>query len=216
MIKYVLFDLDGTLTDPAEGIVKAIKYSLEKLSFSKYDEKILSMFIGAPLVLAYEKYFGFSEEKARNAVSLYRKYYNTTGVFENYVYEGIHQLLSKLNNDGYITMIATLKPTKTARRVLEHFDLAKYFSFVIGSDPNKTNEEKTDIIAAAIKTTGETDRSKIVMVGDRMHDMLGAKQNNIDSIGVLYGYGSREELAEAGAKHIAENADEIYRIIKNK
>ena len=215
MIKYVFFDLDGTLTDPAEGIIKAIKYSLDKLNWSEYDDSILPMFIGAPLAKAYRDYLGFSEEKSCRAVSLFREYYNTTGIFENYVYEGIQPLLEKLHEDGYTTLVATLKPTPTAIRVLDHFEMTRFFSDIIGSDPNKTKEEKSDIIAAAVNAVGAPDRTQIVMVGDRKHDMLGAVANRIDSIGVLYGYGSREELTVAGAKHIAETAEDIYRIIKN-
>ena len=215
MKKYILFDLDGTLTDPAEGIIKSIKYSLEKLEFNDYDESILTQFIGAPLAKAYGKYFGFDEEKSKLAVSLYREYFNVTGIFENYVYDGIPELLEKLHADGYTLAVATLKPTGAAKRILEHFDLAKFFTLVEGSDPNKTNEGKADIIANAISALNIEDKSVAVMTGDREHDMLGSSQNGIDSIGVLYGYGSREEVTNAGAKMIAETAADVYDLIKN-
>ena len=216
MKKYILFDLDGTLTDPAEGIIKSIKYSLEKLEIKEYDESILTQFIGAPLAKAYGKYFGFDEEKAKYAVSLYREYFNETGIFENYIYDGIPELLEKLYNDGYTLAVATLKPTEAAKRILAHFDLAKYFTLVAGSDPTKTNETKADIIANAIKMLNIEDKSLAAMVGDREHDMFGSTDNGIDSIGILYGYGGEEELTNAGAKMIAKTAADVYDLIKNK
>ena len=214
MKKYILFDLDGTLTDPAEGIIKSIKYSLSKLEIKDYDESILTQFIGAPLAKAYAKYFGFDEDKAKYAVTLYREYFNQTGIFENYIYDGIPELLEKLFNDGYTLAVATLKPTEAAKRILEHFGLAKYFTIIAGSDPNKTSEGKADIISNAIEMLSIEDKTLAVMVGDREHDMLGATQNGIDSIGVLYGYGSIEELSKAGAKMLAKTAADVYDLIK--
>ncbi len=213
MKKYILFDLDGTLTDPAEGIIKSIKYSLEKLDVKQYDEEILTQFIGAPLVQAYSQYFGFDEEKAKKAVELYREYFTPTGIFENFVYDGISELLKRLCDNGYILAVATLKPTVAAKRILEHFDLAKYFVLVSGSDPNKTNETKSDIIANAIAALNIKDKSLAVMTGDRKHDMLGAAINGIDSIGVLYGYGGKEELSSAGAKFTAQTPADVFDIV---
>ena len=214
MKRFIIFDLDGTLTEPEQGIVASVKYSLEKLGISDYDESELHTFIGAPLAQAYKDRFGFSEEKAKEAVSLFREYYNPKGIFENYVYSGIPQLLSRLFEDGFTLAVATLKPTLASNRVLEHFGLKKYFTVIAGSDPARTDEVKADIIGNALESLGVKDRAQAVMVGDRKHDILGAAENGIDSVGVLYGHGTKEELEAAGAKNLASTADELYETIR--
>ncbi|MBQ6172223.1 MAG: HAD hydrolase-like protein [Clostridia bacterium] len=215
MKKYILFDLDGTLTDPQEGIVNSVKYSLEKLGITKYDENSLPSFIGAPLSQAYTEYFGFTEEKAKEAIRLFREYYTPKGIFENHVYPGVKNMLSKLYSKEYTLAVATLKPTPTSVRVLEHFGLNKYFTFICGSDLQRTDEVKADIIKNAAALLNIKDNSLAVMVGDRKHDILGAAANGLDCIGVLYGHGSREELEKAGAHMFAHNAEDVYDIIES-
>ncbi len=215
MKKYIFFDLDGTLTDPQEGIVNSVKYSLEKLGIADYDEKTLPSFIGAPLSQAYKEHFGFSEEKATEAIALFREYYNPKGIFENRVYRGVENLLSRLCKNGYALAVATLKPTPASNRVLEYFGLKKYFTAVCGSDLKRTDEVKADIIKNALCALEVNNKSLAVMVGDRKHDFIGAQQNGIDCICVLYGHGSREELENAGAKMLAETPEDAYGIIES-
>ncbi|MBQ6053105.1 MAG: HAD hydrolase-like protein [Clostridia bacterium] len=215
MKKYILFDLDGTLTEPQEGIVNSVKYSLEKLGITNYNEKTLPTFIGAPLSQAYKEHFGFSDEKAKEAITLFREYYTPKGIFENRVYNGVEILLSRLCESGYTLAVATLKPTPASCRVLEYFGLKKYFTAVCGSDPERTDEVKADIIKNALAALEVKSKSLAVMVGDRKHDFIGAKQNGIDCICVLYGHGSREELESAGAKMFADTAEDVYGIIES-
>ncbi len=215
MKKYILFDLDGTLTDPREGIVNSVKYSLEKLGITDYDEESLPSFIGAPLSQAYKEHFGLTEEKTKEAIRLFREYYTPKGIFENFVYPGVENLLSRLYGKGYILAVATLKPTPTSVRVLEHFGLKQYFTFVCGSDLQRTDEVKADIIKNAVTLLNIKDKSLAVMVGDRKHDILGAAANGIDCIGVLYGHGNRTELENAGARMFAGTAKDVFEIIKS-
>jgi phosphoglycolate phosphatase len=215
MKKYILFDLDGTLTEPQQGIVNSVKYSLEKLGIKDYNESILPSFIGAPLSQAYKEYFGLSEEKATEAIRLFREYFNPKGIFENHVYPGVEDLLSRLYSDGYTLAVATLKPLPATLRVLEHFGLKKYFTEVCGSDLKRTDEVKADIIGNAVSALGIKDKNLAVMVGDRKHDLIGAKENGIDCICVLYGHGSKEELENAGAVLFAETAQDVYGIIES-
>lgn len=215
MKKYILFDLDGTLTDPREGIVNSVKYSLEKLGITDYDEESLPSFIGAPLSQAYKEHFGFTEEKTKEAIRLFREYYTPKGIFENFVYPGVENLLSRLYGKGYILAVSTLKPTPTSVRVLEHFGLKQYFTFVCGSDLQRTDEVKADIIKNAVTLLNIKDKSLAVMVGDRKHDILGAAANGIDCIGVLYGHGNRTELENAGARMFAGTAKDVFEIIES-
>lgn len=215
MKKYILFDLDGTLTDPREGIVNSVKYSLEKLGITDYDEESLPSFIGAPLSQAYKEHFGFTEEKTKEAIRLFREYYTPKGIFENFVYPGVENLLSRLYGKGYILAVATLKPTPTSVRVLEHFGLKQYFTFVCGSDLQRTDEVKADIIKNAVTLLNIKDKSLAVMVGDRKHDILGAAANGLDCIGVLYGHGNRTELENAGARMFAGTAKDVFEIIES-
>ena len=215
MKKYILFDLDGTLTDPREGIVNSVKYSLEKLGITDYDEESLPSFIGAPLSQAYKEHFGFTEEKTKEAIRLFREYYTPKGIFENFVYPGVENLLSRLYGKGYILAVATLKPTPTSVRVLEHFGLKQYFTFVCGSDLQRTDEVKADIIKNAVTLLNIKDKSLAVMVGDRKHDILGAAANGIDCIGVLYGHGNRTELENAGARMFAGTSKDVFEIIES-
>lgn len=209
----VLFDLDGTLTDPGEGITNSVIYSLKKYNIQIKDRTELYKFIGPPLHESYEKYFNFSKEEAKNAVEYYREYYKDIGIFENKLYGGIKELLCDLKNSGFCLGVATSKPKVFAERILKYFDIAQYFSFISGANLDGSRTKKEDVISDALDLCGAESISSIIMVGDRKYDILGAKKFGIDSIGVLFGYGSKEELENAGATFIAEKVRDIFSIV---
>ncbi len=211
--KYILFDLDGTLTDPKEGITKSVAYALKSYGILVEDLDSLCKFIGPPLKDSFVKYYGFSEEQGYEAVERYREYFRPHGVYENKVYEGVANLLSELVQAGKKIVLATSKPTVFAKVILEHFDLDKYFTCVIGSELDGTRVKKAEVIAYALEQAGVTDKSKVLMVGDREHDIIGAKENGIASMGVLYGYGDRVEHETAGADYIVETVEELMKYL---
>ena len=209
MYDYFLFDLDGTLTDPGLGITNSVAYALEKYHISVKDRRELYPFIGPPLWRSFSEFYGFDEKQTRQAIVYYREYFGEKGLFENEVYAGIPDVLAALKQAGKTLLVATSKPEIYTNRILEHFDLARYFDVVAGATMDETRNEKADIIAYALKQIADADPSKIVMIGDRKFDILGARENGIDSIGVLYGYGSRAELEEAQATYIAEEPEDV-------
>ena len=211
--KYILFDLDGTLTDSAPGSTASVKYALEKSGEPVPDYPVLCKFIGPPLLYGFMNFCGMSEERAEKAVGYYREYYGVKGIFESELYPGIKELLSQLFSSNKKVILATSKPEVFAVKILEHFGISDYFYFTAGATLDKTRTEKADVIAYALKSAGVTDRRKAVMVGDRFHDIDGAKANGIRSVGVLYGFGSRKELENAGADFIAMDTNELYRIL---
>ncbi len=209
----ILFDLDGTLTDPGIGITNSVMYALGKYGITVDNRSDLFKFIGPPLWESFERFYGFSEAEAKKAVAYYREHYSVTGIFENAVYAGIDALLAALENKKKTLVVATSKPEVFAERVLEHFDLAKYFTFIGGSELDGTRVNKAEVIQYVLNMSGVTDLSSAIMIGDREHDILGAKKSGIASIGVLFGYGSRLELEEAGADFIAENVSDIETLL---
>ncbi|WP_040196266.1 HAD family hydrolase [Candidatus Soleaferrea massiliensis] len=211
--RFILFDLDGTLTDPALGITNAFRYALKAFGIEVPDVRELYRVIGPPLIDSFIDFYSFSEADARRAVEVYREYFSETGIFENKVYDGIPQLLDTLQKDGRTLLVATSKPTVFAERILEHFGLARYFSFVSGSGLDGAHSRKDEVIEIALERMRVNDRSEAVMVGDRAFDIEGAKLSGIDAVGVLYGYGSRGELEKAGAKHIAEDIGSLRRML---
>ncbi len=213
MYKYILLDLDGTLTDPEIGITNGVMYALEKYGIIVTDRKELYCFIGPPLVDAFMEYYGFSEEDAKQAVVYYREFFRKTGIYENRVYDGVREMLEILKKDGKNLILATSKPQEFAEIVLNHFDLMKYFDCVVGATFDGTLNYKADVIAVALKRGNVRDLKSAIMIGDRHHDIEGAKQNKLDSIGVLYGFGNREELTNSGADYIAETPKDILKII---
>ena len=209
----VLFDLDGTLTDPGEGITNSVAYALAKYGIAVEDKTALYAFIGPPLIDSFRKFYSFSEEQARQAVEFYREYYRDRGMFENGVYEGIPGMLERLQAAGLTLAVATSKPEVFARQILAHYGLDGFFAFVGGSNLDGSRTKKSEVIAYVLEACGVTDNSRVLMVGDREHDILGAKAVGIDSLGVLFGYGSREELETAGAEYLAENVCAVGEII---
>lgn len=212
MYKTILFDLDGTLTDPGLGITNSVAYALKKYGIEVENRQSLYSFIGPPLNDSFKKYYGFSDEKAMEAIWCYREYFADKGLYENEVYEGVEQLLGKIKESGRKIVLATSKPEQFAERILEHFDLIKYFDVVAGASMDEKRNKKGDVIKYAMEKGGFTSDGA-VMIGDREHDVLGAKENGIDTIGVLYGYGSRDELEKAGAMHIAQTVEDIFALL---
>ena len=213
MYKYLLFDLDGTLTDPGEGITNSVAHALKKWGIEVEDKKELYSFIGPPLSASFAKYYGFSEEDALKCVEYYREYFGVKGLFENQVYDGIHDLLGNLKKMGKILVIATSKLEFYATQILDHFDLTKYFDFIAGASMDESRNKKGDVIRYALSLANITDTSEAIMIGDREHDILGARENGLDSIGVLYGYGDRAEHERAGATYIAENVADVIKYV---
>lgn len=213
MYQYILFDLDGTLTDPGIGITNSVMYALKKFQIEVEDRTTLYKFIGPPLKASFEKYYGFSKEESELALQYYREYFKPKGLYENQVYKGVRELLTELKSRNKTLILATSKPEEFAIEILKHFDLYPYFDFVAGATMDSSRVKKVDVILYALQSYGVSDLSSAIMIGDREHDILGAKQVGLDSIGVLYGYGDYEELKGAGATYIAENTEDILKII---
>lgn len=209
----ILFDLDGTLTDPGEGITRSVAYALERFGIQVADRTVLYPFIGPPLVDSFQKYYGFSDEQAAQAVGWFRAYFRERGIFENRVYAGVGDMLQALQQAGKTLIVATSKPEVFATRIMAYFDLAQYVTYIAGSNLDETRTRKAEVIAYALDACGITDTRGVVMVGDREYDMEGARQNGLDAIGVLYGYGSREELKCAGATHIVTSVEELQSLL---
>jgi phosphoglycolate phosphatase len=207
---YILFDLDGTLTDPGMGITNSVAYALAHFGITVTDRTQIYRFIGPPLMDSFMEYYGFTEEQATEAVRVYREYFADKGWAENTVYEGIETMLSELVATGKILLVATSKPQVFAERILNYFGLAHYFTHICGvALQAPRGYSKADVIREALSKAGVTDLSTAVMVGDRHHDIDGAKAVGLASVGVLYGYGDREEHETAGAGAIAESVAEL-------
>ncbi len=213
MYDVILFDLDGTLTDSGPGITNSVAYALKKFDIQVTDQTELFKFIGPPLKESFEKYYGFSSEKAVKAIEYYREYYVDKGLFENAVYEGMEELLKAIQVSGKTAIVATSKPEIFAKRILEHFDIAKYFAHIVGANLDETRTKKDEVISYVLHNCNIPVGSSLLMIGDREHDILGAKKMGLDSLGVLFGYGDYEELENAGATYIAESVKDIYPVI---
>ncbi len=203
------FDLDGTLTDSSLGITNSVIYALKKFGIEETDRRNLYSFIGPPLTVSFEKYCGFSKEETERAVEYYREYYRDRGIFENHVYDGMEEVLKELKNQGRTLVVATSKPEPFARQIIEHFRLAQYFDYVAGMELDGRRATKAEVIRYALDACKITDRSQVLMVGDREHDVIGAKAAGIDCLGILYGFGTREELTRAGADYIEKTVEGI-------
>lgn len=255
----LLFDLDGTLTDPMVGITKSVQYALRHYGIIEEDLTRLIPFIGPPLRDSFQKYYGFSKEQAGEGVLVYREYFSEKGIFENKEIPGIREMLEVLSAQGKKLYVATSKPEVYARKILEHFSLDHFFNFIGGADFEETRVNKAAVIRYVLEEAGlggagkktadviegaegakkteeakrtdnaertdkaertdnaertEPGKKRIVMIGDREHDIIGAKENGIQSVGVLFGYGSRRELKEAGADRIAETVKDLTDILR--
>ncbi len=207
--QYILFDLDGTLTDPGLGITKSAQHALEALGFTVENPEDLTFFIGPPLKDTFREYYGMNEEDCERAVDAFREYFIPYGIFENEIYPGVKEMLETLQESGKILMVATSKPTDFAEQILEHFEIDQYFDFVAGSTLEEERTKKSDVIAYLMEECQIIDTSELVMVGDRRYDIEAAKEFEIDTIGVLYGYGSKKELKKAKADQIVKTVAEL-------
>ncbi len=205
----ILFDLDGTLVDSGLGITNSVIYALKKYGIEVEDRTTLYKFVGPPLHKSFEMFYGFSPQKAMQAVEYYREYYREKGVFEVTVYDGVKTTLEKLANADKTIILTTSKPEFFAKQILEFLGLSKYFTLIAGANLDGTRTDKSEVISYALAECNVTDLSKVIIVGDREYDVIGAKEIGIDSMGVLYGYGSKAELTNAGATYLAISALDI-------
>lgn len=210
---YVLFDLDGTVTDPEEGITKSVQYALQHFSIEVQERRELYKFIGPPLKDSFMEFYGFTEQQAGEALLKYRERFEVTGWRENMVYDGMEKLLRHLRSRGKRIMLATSKPEVFAEQILVYFGLRDYFDFVGGASLDGRRNYKADVIRYVLDANGISSREKAVMVGDRKFDILGAKEFGLETVGVLYGYGDREELTTAGADHLVESVAELEALL---
>lgn len=209
------FDLDGTITDSAPGITNSVIYALKKYGIEENDYEKLCKFIGPPLDVSFQEYYGFSKEQSLEAIEYYREYYKDKGIFENSVYDGFEEVVKQLKEAGKRLIVATSKPEPFARRIIEHFGLSPYFDYVAGMELDGRRGSKEEVINYALEACGIKDKSKVLMVGDRRHDVIGARAAGIACLGVLYGFGTREELEAAGAAYIIERPEEILNFIES-
>lgn len=211
--QYCLFDLDGTLMDSGIGITNSVMYALRQFDICVEDRQELFCFIGPPLLESFMNYYGFSEEQALQAVGHYRVYYRERGIFENVVYKGIPQMLQQLQERGKTIALATSKPEEFAVQILKHFELFSFFGYIEGATMDGRVSRKEDVIRELLKKMGPIDLHRALMIGDRKHDIEGAKACALSSAGVLWGYGNEQELRKAGADYLVRTPEEILRLM---
>lgn len=213
----ILFDLDGTLTDPKEGITKSVAYALRHFGVQVEDLDSLTCYIGPPLAVSFPEYHAIREEDTPIAVAKYRERFSDVGWAENLVYDGIEELLAALKRAGATLLVATSKPEVFAVRILEHFGLAKHFDLICGAPMHAPKGHgKADVIRDALERAGVTELSSAIMVGDRLHDVEGAHRIGLPCVGVLYGYGDRKEMEDCHADYIAENVGALEALLLGK
>ena len=202
----LLFDLDGTLTDSTEGILKCFEHAITELGFEA--PKDTNSILGPPLRQSFAEFCGMNEQQVDEAVRIFRERYSTVGLFENHVYDGIPEMLEKLKSGYKRLMVATSKPQVYAVRIFDKFNLSRYFEFVGGAELDGSRDYKDEVIEYVLAQAGITDRSTVLMIGDRRQDVLGAHKTGIKCMGILWGYGSVEELTQSGADYIAKTPGE--------
>jgi len=211
--KIILFDLDGTLSDPKVGITKSVQYALQKMVIIEPDVDKLECFIGPPLQVSFAEHYNFDEVSIQKAVEFYRERFKEKGMFENELYPNIPSLLESLKEQQFILVVATSKPTVFAEKILNYFNIDQYFDFVVGSNLDGTRTSKTEIIQNIIEKYDEYNFDNFIMIGDRKHDIIGANNIGIDSIGVTFGYGSVEELNNSNPTYIVNDVNELKEIL---
>lgn len=210
MYKAIFFDLDGTLTESGEGITKSVQYALEKIGKPEEDLEKLKVFVGPPLMEQFMKYAGVDEATGRKAVEFYRERYEVKGIYENHPYESVEEMLQELKRKGYILAVVSSKPEYYVTQILDYFKLSSYFDVVVGSEMNGARTSKSEVIEEALKRINMSDkRNEVLMVGDKEHDVLGARAAGLDCVAVAYGYGTQEELTEANPLKIVDSVDEL-------
>lgn len=208
----IFFDLDGTLTDPKEGITKSIQFALEKMNLFVPSTSELEWCIGPPLKDSFSKLTNSTCEIILNtALEYYRKQFTQSGIYKNHLYDGVVEMLSYLNQEGYRLFVATSKPEVFAIQIIQHFALSQYFEKIHGSELDGTRSDKSHLLKHILESNNI--KEPVLMVGDRKYDVIAARQNNIDCLGVTYGYGSQNELTQAGAYHLCRSPEEVYRWI---
>ncbi|WP_099811610.1 HAD family hydrolase [Streptococcus suis] len=212
MYQTILFDLDGTLTDSGQGILNSVAYALEKMGIEEPDAANFNRFIGPPLYESFSRFYQLSPEDTQSAVDAFRVYFKEKGMFENQLYPGIIPLLEELRTVGKTLVIATSKPEIFAKQILEHFGIAHYFDVIAGASLDSSRISKADVIGYAINQL-EAFPKHAVMIGDREHDIEGARMHQLPAIGVLYGYGSKQEFEKAGATMIVETVQDLKRVL---
>ncbi len=210
--KTILFDLDGTLTDSGEGIINCALLALSHYGITVEDCNTMRVFVGPPLHDSFVK-FGVPEEEAANAIEIYRSRYIPIGAYENFPYPGIRELLERLKNEGHKLYVATSKPEEMSIKILEHFDLAKYFEIICGASMDASRSTKDKVIAYLLEKTGH--QANTIMVGDTKFDVLGAKSHGIPTVGVSWGYGETADMVEAGAMCIVDTMEQLYQALVN-
>ncbi len=216
MFDYILFDLDGTVSDPKVGICTSVQYGLSKMGIDVPDINVLTPFIGPPLRDSFRDFYHIKDEDIEKVVAFYRERFSTVGLFENELYPGIEELLSTLKKNGKKLALASSKPRVFVVKILDYFGITGYFDVVMGSELDGTRENKVEIIEESLRLLfeGETpDLEKCVMVGDRKYDVEAAAKVGLKGIGVTYGYGSREELVNAGADIICDSVEELKNLL---
>lgn len=214
-IEYFLFDLDGTLTDPREGITKCVQYALDFFGMHVENTDELLLFIGPPLIDSFKMFYGFPHEKAAEAVKKYRERFASVGIFENYPYEGMSDLLGELKGRGKLLAVATSKPEVFAKQILDRFGMSQYFDVVAGSELSGERSEKHEVIEEALRRLGAADRESCIMIGDRKYDIIGAKKCGLKTVGVRYGYAEGNELEDSGADYIADTVESLRELLIN-
>lgn len=209
----IFFDLDGTLSDSKVGIIRCLQYSLAKFNIRENNIEKLTRCIGPSLSYTYREWYGLSQEQAKQATEFYRERFEEKGIRENFLFDGVLALVRDLHAAGKKLILATAKPTVHAQRILEHQNIAGYFTEIIGSNLDGTREDKSEVIAFALTKIGGVNGRKIVMVGDRQHDILGARENNLLVIGVGYGYGTLTEITAAKPDTIVNTVEELRNIL---
>ena len=209
--KAILFDLDGTLTDSGEGIINCATLALEHFGLPVPSRKELGVFVGPPLSKSFLE-FGVKEDQVEEAIRVFRSRYLTEGKFENFPYPGIPDMLAKLQALGHDLYVATSKPEKTALEIMDHFDLSKYFTRICGATMDEARNSKEKVIAYLLDSCGRSEH--IIMVGDTVYDVVGAKAHNISTIGVAWGYGKAEDMVQAGALAVAKDVQELFELLK--
>lgn len=214
----LLFDLDGTLTDPKEGITKCVEYALNAYGIQVESLDDLMCFIGPPLVESFQMFYGFDEQKAENAVEKYRERFKDIGIFENKIYAGIIEMLDSCKKAGKTICLATSKPEVFAVRILKKYGMAEYFDEAVGSTLDGSINAKHEVIEEAFRRLNihsEEDKARVIMIGDRKHDILGAKRMGIESVGVRFGYAEEGELEAAGADYIVDTVTDLEKLCLN-
>lgn len=215
MITYLLFDLDGTLTNPQEGITKCVQHALRAFGIEEPDLEKLIPFIGPPLIQSFMEFYNMSEEDARKAVAVYRERFSTVGLFENFPYPGIADMLAELKAQGKILAVASSKPTIYVRRILEKFELAPYFDVVEGSNLDGTRVDKKEVIAEVLSQLDNPSADDLLMIGDRKFDVIGAREMGFGCVGVRFGFAAPDELEQSGAVYIADTVHDLHRYLLN-